>query len=55
MSNESRINPIRAMAILQDRSASFWLKEAVKRAMERDIVDVQNDVDALNSIFEVQA
>ncbi len=34
-------------AILTDLSASFWIKNALRSALERDPVDALNDADVL--------
>ncbi len=33
--------------ILDDQSCSFWLKESLKTALERDPIDAVNDVEIL--------
>ena len=37
----------RAAAILSDPSASYWLKDALRLALERDVCDALNDAEAL--------
>lgn len=37
----------RAAQILSDPSASYWLKDAVRAMLDRDIVDALNDAEAL--------
>lgn len=36
-----------AAQILSDPSASYWLKDALRAALARDIVDALNDAEAL--------
>lgn len=33
--------------ILQDKSASYWLKNALQEALSRDVVDAFNDAEIL--------
>jgi hypothetical protein len=33
--------------ILEDQSSSYWLKESLKTALERDPIDAANDVEIL--------
>lgn len=37
----------RAAAILSDPSASYWLKDAVRAMLDRDVCDALNDAEAL--------
>lgn len=37
----------RAAAILSDPAASYWLKDAVRAALDRDVCDALNDAEAL--------
>lgn len=39
-------------AVLADESASYWLKNALREALERDPVDSLNDALALAGILE---
>lgn len=45
------VNVTLAYQVLQDPASSFWLKETVKRLLEKDIVDVRNELEILNRIF----
>jgi hypothetical protein len=38
--------------ILTDPCASFWLKQAVERLMQRDIVDAAHDAQRLAMLFQ---
>jgi hypothetical protein len=38
--------------ILEDPSASYWLKQLIQSTKTRDSVDVLNDLDLLKSIIE---
>ena len=38
--------------ILNDPSASYWLKDALRSATRRDIVDALNDAEALLAILQ---
>ena len=44
--------PAQASDILQDASASDWLKGALRTALERDPVDALNDALALAGVLE---
>lgn len=46
------IDTTKAYAILQDKSASLRLKNFVQSMLERDIVDVCNDVEAIQSLIK---
>lgn len=48
--NEDRIR-----TVLDDRGASFWLKDALKSALQRDCVDAANDAELLASILDERA
>ena len=37
--------------ILADPSTSYWLRDALSSALDRDPVDVQNDVEVLREVF----
>lgn len=39
-----------AARVLSDPSASFWLKDAVRALVERDVCDALNDAEALREI-----
>jgi len=41
--------------ILQDGSVSFWLREALKKALDRDPVDAANDAGLLAIILDKRA
>ena len=41
-------------AILDDPSASFWLKARIKEVSERDPVDVLNDIEVLESLIKAR-
>jgi hypothetical protein len=41
--------------ILQDHSASFWLREVLTKALNRDPVDVANDAGLLAIILDKRA
>lgn len=38
--------------ILNDPASSFWLKEALQKALTRDPVDVLNDAEILTSVLQ---
>ncbi len=40
--------------IMKDPSASFWLKDALKKAVKRDPVDALNDAQILARILELK-
>jgi hypothetical protein len=42
----------RLNTILNDPSASYWLKDALRSALRRDIVDALNDAEALLAILQ---
>jgi hypothetical protein len=48
--NEDRIR-----TVLNDRGASFWLKDALKSALQRDCVDAANDAELLAIILDERA
>ena len=39
-------------AVLQDPTASFWLRAALRSAMARDPVDAANDADVLARLLD---
>jgi hypothetical protein len=39
-------------AVLEDPDASHWLKDALRKALERDAVDALNDALALAGVLE---
>jgi len=41
----------RISAILNDPSASYWLKDALRSALTRDIVDACNDAEVLAEVL----
>ncbi len=40
--------------ILADPAASFWLKEALKKALSRDPVDALNDAEILTAVLQAR-
>ncbi|WP_413694448.1 hypothetical protein [Psychromonas sp. KJ10-2] len=42
---------ITADEVLNDQAASFWLKEQIKNAMNRDIIDAINDTEILLEVL----
>lgn len=44
-----------ALEILEDGSASNWLKEAIKSLAKRDPVDAANDAETLKAIMDMRA
>lgn len=38
-------------AVLEDPAASFWLKAAIRSALDRDPVDAANDADLLSCLL----
>ncbi len=40
--------------ILNDKSSSFFIKEAIEKLEKRDIVDVLNDLEVLQSIYSLK-
>jgi hypothetical protein len=38
--------------VLADPAASFWLKEALRSALDRDPVDAANDAEALAQLLD---
>ena len=45
------INLELALEVKRDKAASYWLKSTIDRLMERDICDVQGELEMLNLIF----
>jgi len=45
------MNPIK-QAILNDPSASYWLKDAICKLDKRDPVDVLNELEVLTKYFQ---
>jgi hypothetical protein len=41
----------RLNAILNDPAASYWLKDALRSALKRDIVDAANDAQVLAEVL----
>jgi hypothetical protein len=41
----------RLNAILNDSAASYWLKDALRSALKRDIVDAANDAHVLAEVL----
>lgn len=46
---------ITADTILADPSASFWIKSALRTALDRDPVDAANDADVLAAVLAARA
>lgn len=42
-------------AILEDPSTSYWLKDALTSALQRDIVDASQDAELLSQILRIRA
>ena len=42
----------RIQAVIADRAASYWLRDAAKAAIARDPVDAVNDADVLLGLLE---
>lgn len=55
MANEQQRATPEIGQVLSDPSASFWLKAAIRSAMERDAVDAANDARVLAYILESRA
>ena len=43
------------VAILYNPSTSFWLRQALESALDRDVVDAVNDAEVLHKILEERA
>lgn len=41
--------------IIKDPSASYWLKDAIRSTMARDVVDAANDAEVLSAILNAKA
>jgi hypothetical protein len=41
----------KALMILKDGSSSYWLKEAIRRLDNADIVDALNDIECLQELL----
>ena len=46
------MNGLSCVAILDDPCASFWIKNALRSALERDPVDALNDAEVLVNILQ---
>jgi hypothetical protein len=52
---EQELNTLNLLeAIINDPSASRWLKRAVTELWERDVVDALNDLDTLREVLEAK-
>ena len=45
---------LNAQSILDDPCASYWLKDALRKLMSRDPVDVLNDAETLYKLSELR-
>lgn len=46
------VNIIIEDEIINDPTASFWLKEQINKSLERDPIDMLNDIDTLTAIIK---
>ena len=45
---------IRIAAVISDPACSYWLKDALSRALDRDPVDAVNDAEALCDLLDLR-
>jgi hypothetical protein len=51
LSTTERANTMTIEKILADPSTSYWLRDALSSSLDRDPVDVQNDVEVLREVY----
>lgn len=54
MSNQPQTPEISIAAVLNDPSASYWLKNAVKSSLERDPLDALQDAQLLAALMDIR-
>ncbi len=52
--SEAAAESLSVTGLLDDPSASSWLKSALRSALERDVVDALNDALVLAEVLDVQ-
>jgi hypothetical protein len=54
LSAELKVTPPEVQQVLEDQTASYWLKESLQSALMRDPVDALNDALLLASLLDTR-